>query len=68
MATLGIDAPKTKMNERGGFDDAPTRAAIADWIRGAIEVRRGGPEDRRRAVQAVVSRYGIDIDRFGEIP
>jgi hypothetical protein len=56
------------MNDRGEFDEPTTLADIAAWTRRAIEVRRGSPEDRRRAVQAVVSRYGIDIERFGVIP
>lgn len=66
VATLGIEAPRTKMTAGEITDQAVIGeiTALTDSLLGAIS---GSSTDRRSALLAVVSRYDIDIARFGEI-
>jgi chromate reductase len=66
VAALGLDAPRTRMVPDGSHYDEPTTAAIAAFTDAVIRAGTGAPDDRRRAVTEVVSRYGIDVGRFGE--
>jgi chromate reductase, NAD(P)H dehydrogenase (quinone) len=64
---LDISAPRTKMNNDEGFTDPNTIADIEAWADRVIEAAEGTPSGRLEIVAAVVSRYGIDADRFGSL-
>lgn len=66
VATLGIDAPRTRMAADGEHYDEPTSAMIGAFTSEMIRAGTGTSDDRRRAVTKIVSRYGIDPARFGE--
>ncbi len=67
VATLGIEAPATKVDDRGVFVDGPTLDAIASWADTAVDACADDPSGRLRRVAGVVTPYGIDPARFGAI-
>lgn len=66
VATLGVDAPRTKSDERGDYVDAATLAEIDAWADTVVGAVGATPEHRRELVAAVVAPRGIDPDRFGD--
>ena len=66
VSVLGVAAPKTKM-ERGRFTDPAAIEDIERWAKTAIDAHRGSVSDLFRLVSGIVSRYGIDPARFGEL-
>ena len=67
VATLGIDAPRTKQDASGAFTDAATVAAIDEWA-GSIVTAVGEPAPARLVrVAAIVAPLGIDPERFGDL-
>jgi NAD(P)H-dependent FMN reductase len=67
VATLGIPAPRTRMTGDRITDQA-TLAELHRFTDRVVAARRGTAEERREAVVALVTPFGIDPARFGEIP
>jgi len=67
VATLGVGAPRTKSDEHGSFTDEATLAEIAAWTDTVVDAAEGSAADRLGVLSAVVSRFGIDPARVGEI-
>lgn len=67
VATLGIAAPRTKSDESGKFNDPATVSLIGAWVDTVAEAVEGPATLRLSLLTSVVSQYGIDPDRFGEI-
>jgi NAD(P)H-dependent FMN reductase len=65
VATLGIDAPRTKQDATGAFTDPATVAAIGAWADGVADAVGERPADRIARVAPIVSPLGIDVARFG---
>jgi NAD(P)H-dependent FMN reductase len=67
MATLGIAAPKTKVDERGRFVDGATLSDLRQFSNTLVGACQGSPADRLVRLTEVVSSYEIDPVRFGQI-
>jgi chromate reductase, NAD(P)H dehydrogenase (quinone) len=65
VATLGIAAPRTKMDDEGTYTDPATRDQIRSWAGALVAAHGATPADRLAIVSGIVSRYGIDPARFG---
>lgn len=68
MAVLGIDLPRTRVDGNGRFPDRATERQIEHWAATLLSALQGDSASRHTAVDAVVSAYGIDVSRFGDIP
>jgi len=67
VATLGIDAARTKQDATGEFTDVTSIDAIRSWA-GAVADATGEPGPARLArVAPIVVPLGIDVDRFGDL-
>lgn len=67
MATLGVAAPRTKSDEHGNLIDAATVASIEQWLETVVDAFEGTAALRRSCLTGVVSQFGIDSARFGDI-
>ena len=67
VATLGIDAPRTKQDASGALTDAVTIAAIGEWAGSVVAAVREPGAARLARVAAVVAPLGIDPTRFGDL-
>ncbi len=67
LTTLGIAAPKTKVDGDGRFDDEVTLGELDRFTETLVGACQGTPADRLDRLTAVVSRYDIDPARFGQI-
>lgn len=67
VATVGIAAPRTKTDEHGKFIDPATLSAIEDWADTLTQAVEGSASLRLSLLTAVVSRFGINPARFGDI-
>ena len=67
VATLGIDAPRTKRDATGAITDAATIRAIGDWAGRVVAAVREPGAARLARVAAVVEPFGIDPGRFGDL-
>lgn len=67
VATLGVAAPRTKSDEHGNYTDGATLTEIAEWVDAVVGAAEGTGADRLSLLSAVVSRYGIDPARFGDV-
>jgi NAD(P)H-dependent FMN reductase len=65
VATLGIDAPRTKQDATGTFTDPATVAAIGAWAGSVADAAGEAPAARIARVAPVVTPLGIDVARFG---
>ncbi len=67
MTTLGIAAPKTKIDGDGRFVDGVTLDDLRAFTKTLVGACQGSSEDRMFRLTEVVSRYGIDPARFGQV-
>ena len=67
VATLGIDAPRTKQDATGAITDVATIAAIGEWAQSVVTAVREPGAARLARVAAVVVPFGIDPGRFGDL-
>ncbi len=67
LATLGIAAPKTKVDESGRFVDGATLSDLRQFSNTLVGACQGSPADRLVRLTEVVSSYEIDPVRFGQI-
>ena len=67
VATLGVAAPRTKSDETGAFIDEATLCEITGWADAALQAADGSPLHCRQLLSAVVTPYGIDPNRFGDL-
>lgn len=67
VAMLGIAAPRTKSDEYGEINDAATVASIEQWVETVVSAFEGTAALRLSCLTAVVSQFGIDPARFGDI-
>jgi chromate reductase, NAD(P)H dehydrogenase (quinone) len=65
VATLGIDAPRTKQDATGAISDPATVAAIGAWAGAVVDAVADGPAARLARVAPIVTPFGIDVARFG---
>jgi chromate reductase len=65
VATLGIDAPRTKRDATGAFSDPATLTAIGTWAGAVVDAVADGPAGRIARVAPIVTPFGIDATRFG---
>jgi len=67
VATLGIDAPKTKQDASGAFTDPATVAGIGAWAAAVVDAY-GEPGPARLArIARIVTPLGIDVARLGDL-
>ncbi|MBV1892686.1 MAG: NAD(P)H-dependent oxidoreductase [Ilumatobacteraceae bacterium] len=66
FAVLGIAAPLPKMTNGAITHDATANEVASLTTKLVRAIREPGPS-RRSALNSVVSTYGIDIERFGEV-
>ncbi len=64
---LGISAPRTKMGPGAGFTDADTVQAIERWADQLAAAMSMEPESLLERVAGVVTPFGIDPNRFGDL-
>lgn len=67
VSVLGVSAPKTKTDDTGQFTDDATIDAITDWVTTAIAARAGSTAKLLQRLDQVVTPYGIDTARFGDL-
>lgn len=67
VGTLGISAPRTKTQPGVGFVDDETVQAIVGWADALVAAMSMSPEALLHAVSDVVTPFGIDPARFGEL-
>lgn len=67
VATLGITAPKTKIEPGVGFTDLGTVGDIVQWTDRLIDAILMDPAALKEQVASVVMPFGIDPARFGEL-
>lgn len=65
VATTGIAAVRTKVDDQGSIVDETTKTQINDWADLVVDAVAGSAADRARLVSSVVTPYGIDPARFG---
>src|SRR6478735_12576174 len=65
---LSIAAPRTKMDVDGRFVDRDTLTGIERWAGQLIAAVSAAPAERLALVANVVTPYGIDPARFGDLP
>jgi len=64
---LSIAAPRTKMDPNGRYVDSATVSAITRWANQLITAVGASPAELRSLAANVVTPYGIDPARFGEL-
>ena len=67
VGTLGISAPGTKMEPGGGFVDEDTVQAIERWADDLTAAISMSPDSLLERVASVVTPFGIDPARFGDL-
>ena len=67
VATLGITAPRTKMDVDGRFVDPTTIDAIQQWAGALVDATSRRPRDLLEIVGGIVGPFGIDVGRFGDL-
>jgi len=67
VAVLGIEAPVTKMDEAGSFVDVGTVEAIHAWAAQVVAAFADDAAGRLVRVSDIVTPYGIDPARFGDL-
>ena len=67
IGTLGISAPKTKMDDHGHFTDETTLDSIDTLVSELVDGVRADPVDRLRRVSETIVPFGIDPQRFGDL-
>lgn len=65
--TLGISSPRTKVQTGGGFVDESTIRAIEQWADSLFSATSMSPASLLDRVASVVSPFGIDSNRFGDL-
>jgi chromate reductase, NAD(P)H dehydrogenase (quinone) len=67
VGTLGIAAPRTKIDDSGRVVDSETARSIERWSDHLLAAIAAEPRGLRHRVSEVVTRYGIDAERFGDL-
>jgi len=67
VATLSIDAPRTKIEPGVGFVDEATVRGIEQWANALVEAISMSPESLLERVAGIVRPFGIDPARFGDL-
>ncbi len=67
IATLGITAPRTKIEPGVGFVDPETVHAIEQWSDQLLAAARMEPASLLERVTDIVGPFGIDPTRFGDL-
>jgi NAD(P)H-dependent FMN reductase len=67
VGTLGISAPATKIGPEGEFVDEATVAAIEHWADELATAISMTAESLLERVTTVVTPFGIDPERFGDL-
>lgn len=67
VTTLGIAAPRTKIQPGVGYVDAATVRAIEEWVDELVAAISMGPGALLERVASVVTPFGIDPGRFGDL-
>ncbi len=67
IGTLGISAPKTKMDDHGHFTDETTLDSVDTLVSELVDGVRADPVDRLRRVSETIVPFGIDPQRFGDL-
>jgi chromate reductase, NAD(P)H dehydrogenase (quinone) len=68
VGTLSIRAPRTKMKHGIGFVDADTVHAISEWADQLVAATSMTSDAVLDRVASVVTPFGIDPARFGDLP
>lgn len=67
VGTLGIEAPRTKIESSGRVSDPELRSSIERWADELTAAVRAENEGLLAMVDRVVSPLGIDVARFGDL-
>ena len=67
VASLGVDAPKTKSDADGHFADPATVAALEAFARVVIEAPERNAAGRLAAVRAIVEDAGVDTNHIAPL-
>jgi NAD(P)H-dependent FMN reductase len=67
VGSLGINAPRTKIEAGVGFVDAETVRDIEQWALTLVAATSMSPELLLERVASVVEPFGIDPARFGDL-
>lgn len=67
VASLGIDAPRTKSDTDGTFTDPETIAALEAFANLMLEVARSGGDTRLALVRAIVMDAGVDANHIAPV-
>jgi NAD(P)H-dependent FMN reductase len=67
VGSLGIDAPRTKIEAGVGFVGAETVRDIEQWVHTLVAATSMSPELLLERVASVVEPFGIDPARFGDL-
>lgn len=67
VGALGIEAPRTKIDETGSIVDADLRLELDQWADSLVSSVEAEGERLLEMVEAVVSPFGIDTARFGDL-
>ncbi len=65
VATLGIEAPRTKVDGDGVIADPATISDIERWADAVVDAHGTSPATKLRLVAPIVEPLGIDPARFG---
>lgn len=67
VKTLGVQAPRTKIDEFGHIFDEDLQASVEQWADGLVSAVEAEPAALLAMVDTVVSPFGIDVARFGDL-
>lgn len=67
VTTLSVAAPRTKSDADGNLHDTATVALVGEWAGAVIEASEGSASRRAELLSEVVTRFGIDPARFGDL-
>ena len=60
VASVSISSPRTKIDQRGVFTDAPTIVALQAAVRTVVAAGSMSPQERRALALAVLDRHGVE--------
>ena len=67
VATLGIDAPRTKTDTEGRYNDPATISDIRKWADTVVGTALADRHQRVTQITSTLEPFGVDPARFGQI-
>ncbi len=67
VGSLGVEAPRTKIDDEGHVCNVELRSSLERWADDLVAAVDADPAVVLERVSRVVSPFGIDVERFGDL-